>query len=283
MSRNNKPKTRERLLCAVCVSSESQETLKGRESETDEASGYSDGTGSLFQDAKIDSYSAWAHACEQSWYTISGCRFLHVWTPTFSFVCSSGRVVVLQKQQRAEGRQLGREESSVNYLLIQFGRWLPKNAEGSAQLRMRESRQSTAQKSRGLPLRLAKCYQQPSDAEPPGRTASLSLPRYLHPLSSLFHSHSTSPAFLLSFTSNLCPLASHFFSWLDISSSSPHPHCFCSCNICVWNLTVLFPSLLLYHSTPLYSPSLCYLSLSLTLSRSPVCSPFSPLPPLSFH
>lgn len=29
---------------------------------------------------------------------------------------------VLQKQQRAEGRELGREEPSVNYLLIHFGR-----------------------------------------------------------------------------------------------------------------------------------------------------------------
>lgn len=42
-------------------------------------------------------------------------------------------------------------------------------------------------------------------------TSFLSLPSYLNPLFSLFYSRSTMPAFILSFTSHLCPLTSHFF------------------------------------------------------------------------
>lgn len=115
--------------------------------------------------------------------------------------------------------------------------------------------------------------------------ASLSLPRYLAPLFSLFYSRSTLPAFILSFTSNLCPLTSHFFSLLGISSFSQDLQCLYQCSYC-GSICVLFSSLLLHHSTHTL-PLLSIISLCLCLfclSLSPIrFAFFSFLPHHSFH
>lgn len=102
--------------------------------------------------------------------------------------------------------------------------------------------------------------------------ASLSLPRYLTPLFSLFYSRSTLPAFSLSFTSNLCPLTSHFFSLLGIPSFSQDLQCLYRQHLCLKSLCLVF----IFVAPPQhsYSPStLHHLSLfmsALSLSLSPI-------------
>lgn len=104
-------------------------------------------------------------------------------------------------------------------------------------LKMRRAAQRTAQKEREETIYCSKAprttisaslnvYYQFLASEPclaALLTASLSLPCYLTPLFSLFYSRSTLPAFILSFTSHLCPLTSHFFSLLGIPRSPWDP------------------------------------------------------------
>lgn len=89
-------------------------------------------------------------------------------------------------------------------------------------------------------------------------TTSLSLPNSLTPLFSLFYSRSTLPAFILSFTSHLCPLTSHFLSPLSIPPLSPETsvnqrlhQCSLHFSICVLNLNLVFILVALLH--PSYS------------------------------
>lgn len=77
-------------------------------------------------------------------------------------------------------------------------------------------------------------------------TASLSLPRYLTPLFSLFYSRSTLSASIPPFTSHLCPLTYHFFSVQCslLSAGSLVHHCSSCRRVCALNISVLFSSLL---------------------------------------
>lgn len=117
--------------------------------------------------------------------------------------------------------------------------------------------------------------------------ASLSRPRYLTPLFSLFYSRSTLPAFIPSFTSNLCPLTSHFFL------SAWHSQLFSRSSVSLSAAFVSEISLSCFHlccSTTalilsLYSPSslsVYVCSVSLSLSHS-FCPFFFFLPHHSFH
>ena len=112
------------------------------------------------------------------------------------FVCALDvvRAGVLVRVHRAVERDW-REENfpaktlSVNYLLIQFGRWLPKKSRGQlgAQLKRRERGDNLLLKSPpDFHLCLTKCLLPiPGLWAMPGCTASLSLPSYRTPFSSV--------------------------------------------------------------------------------------------------
>lgn len=188
------------------------------------------------------------------------------------------------EQQRREGRELASKSQSVNYLSIQFGRWLPKNAEGSS------AHSSKGERGDNLLFRsppdyhlcLTKCLLPiPGLWAMPGCTAyrllitsQLSDSSLLSVLLSFHIACFHSILRILSTSSHLSLFLSARHSPLS-PGSSVNP-CLYQCSLCssiyVLNLSVLFSSLMLYHGThalPLFSiisPCFCLvLSLPLVL------------------
>lgn len=131
---------------------------------------------------------------------------------TSVFVCL-GR----ERQWKEEGRTCHQKSQSVNYLSIQFGRWLPKNAEGSSARSSKGERGDTLL-FKGLSeshLCLTKCLLPMAGLwATPGCPAYCLLITVIWLLSSLCFT--PVPHLIPSSTSHRCPLTSHCFSLLGV-------------------------------------------------------------------
>lgn len=146
-----------------------------------------------------------------------------VWASLLACVCSA--VCRAQATERG-GKRICQQRATV---LITYRSNLADDSlkrQGAAQCSAQKEREETIycwKVSRTLISASLNVYYQLLASEPclaALSTASLSLPSYLTPLFSLFYPRSTLPDFILSFTSHLRPLTSHFFSPLDVPFSS---------------------------------------------------------------